>query len=132
MGALAAHGFGNQKGSGHGKRGGVELVELNVGKPGAGPESGGHAVARGDAGIGGVAVELPRTTAGENHHVHVSVLLTRRIPIRDAGDAARVGGDLGEKRVFMNAVQARAGGSNEGTRDVRARGVAAGVEHAGV
>ena len=48
-----------------GQGGGMELDELHIGENGAGFVGDGHAVSRGDFGIGGFAIELAEAASGE-------------------------------------------------------------------
>ena len=64
--SLPADGFGDQRVAGHIQRGRMELQELQVPQPGAGPGGQGHAVAGGRGRVGGVLVHLPGPAGGEH------------------------------------------------------------------
>ena len=67
--ALAADRLGDQEVARRGQGGGVELVELQVRHRRPGAQGGGDAVAGGDLGVRGVAVELARAAGGQDHGV---------------------------------------------------------------
>ena len=67
--ALAAHRLGDERRAGRGECGGVELGELEVGDRGAGSPGRGHAVARGDDGIGRMPVEASAAAGCEHDRV---------------------------------------------------------------
>ena len=47
----------------------MELHKLHVGENGAGFVRDGHAVARGDIGIGGLSIDLPKSAGGEQNRI---------------------------------------------------------------
>ncbi len=65
--AFAAQGFGEQKArrAFYGESRGMELHEFHIGENGSGFVSDGHAVACGDFGIGGFAIDLAEAAGGE-------------------------------------------------------------------
>ena len=68
-GTLAAHRFGHQEVAWHCERGGMKLVELDIGKAGTGPEGCGSAIAGGNRWVGGVGVELAGSPTRQDHGI---------------------------------------------------------------
>ncbi len=132
--ALSAKGLREQEAGNGGKeeRRGVELVELHVGQLGAGSGGKGDSVTRGDGGIGGVGVDLA-CSAGRNQNgtgAHAGELLIAVAEV-DTGhtavlnDQSGYGGPSGDADLFMGEDE-----FGEGAADLRAGGVAVGVQDA--
>ena len=83
-GAIAADGLGDEEGAGYRERCGVELIELEVGELRARTQRHGDAIAGGHGRVGGVQVELARSTAGQNDGVRVDVVRARCLQTRPA------------------------------------------------
>ena len=64
--AIAADGLRNEESTGRCQRGGVELIELQVGELRARAKSYGDSIARSVRGVGGVEIQLACTATGEN------------------------------------------------------------------
>ena len=96
-GAVAAQRLGEQR-TGHHRvveRGGVELLELDVGHGDAGADRHGHAVAGGLLGVGGDGEQLPVPAGGHEHvggsHLGAAPAAGRRRPRRGSGRPRRSG-----------------------------------------
>jgi hypothetical protein len=118
----------------------MELVELHVGQLGAGAGGEGDAVAGGYGGVGGVGVDLACAAGGDEDGAGGDSLRVvgrsaamragnRQIGADDAaagGDQAGDHGPLGKADALVDA-----GKGDQGTADLGAGGVAAGVQDAG-
>ena len=93
LSALAAHGFGNEKGSGLGmiETGGVKLDEFHVGDPTTGPPGHGDAVSGGDIGIAGVKVCLAGAAGGQDYRPSAERIDVSRLTIEDVCPVTPVG-----------------------------------------
>ena len=137
-GAFATHRFGDE-GEGIFRRvegGGVELYELHVGQSNAGAMGDGVAVTGGDHGVGGIAVNLPASTCGEDGgvgtnfhclpaytgpHTGASPLFDNEVeharPFQHAGPLARLDSlDKGARHFGAGAVAVRMDNAAAGVR----------------
>jgi hypothetical protein len=131
--AFATEGFGEQETGRTGlrERSGMELVELHVGELGSGRGRNGNAVSGSHRGVGGVGIDLPGASRGDEDAARgdgTGAVVAIEQP--NAGDAvvlseqAGNGGPLGEAD---RGVGTRDG--SKGTADLGARGVAVGVKN---
>ena len=129
QGALAAHRFGHEEVAWHRQRGGMELVELDIGKAGTGPEGCGSTIAGGNRWVGGVGVELPGSPTRQDHGIRFEP--TNRARTIDGLDSAYLPIDdekIANEGEFENAHAGRPHGPHEGALDAGAGGVSARVQ----
>jgi hypothetical protein len=131
--AITAHGLGDEKVSRHGKRGGMELVELKVGDLGTRTQRHCNAVARGYGWVGGVGIELTGTAAGEDDGVgDETAMLSVLFQDIETDDAVAIKYKIASKGVLEYADSGRANGVDKRHLDGEACGVAACMQDARV
>ena len=132
---LPSHGFGKQEGGRalYAEGRGVELVELHVHHPGAGPEGQGHAIARGHFGIGGVLEKLARPASADNNVPPAEGLALARFAVQGFhGHGTPVfGHQASGQRVFQDINVGLGNPRGQREFDVLAGGIAPGVKDTG-
>ena len=88
---FAAYRFGNQEVLAHAERGGVELVELEVGDLGSGTPRGGQPVTGGDLRVRGERVQSSGATGRENHTIACQRTLLASGRVKQANTANGTG-----------------------------------------